>query len=186
VPPSRFSGSSDHAAATLSLTLAQLKLIVESWLSDEASTLRVAQLTKNGAAVSVTLEGTPAPPPAGQLAKAISDRVGQPVTVSVTWRTAAPATIPSAAPVSDTQKARIAVEGWLAAHPGLQLLGVSEAGSTVTVDLVGTSPAQVTPSLQQAVSAQLGPEVTIAFRLAQLTPVTVTPAAASPQASTAS
>ena len=160
--------------------------MVESWLSDEASTLQVAQLTKNGSTVSVTLEGTSAPPPASQLAKAISDRAGQPATVSVTWRTPAPATVPSAAPVSDTQKARTALDGWLAANPGLEVLGVSEAGGAVTIDLAGTSPAQVTPGLQQAVSAQLGPDVTVAFRFARLTPVTVTPAAASAQASATS
>jgi len=144
----------------------------------------------NGSTVSVTLEGAAAPPPANQLAKAISDRVGQPTTVSVTWQAPAPATVPSAAPVSDTQKARTALNSWLAAHPGLQVLGVSEAASTVTVDLAGTSRAQITPGLQEAVSAQLSPGVTLAFRFAQLTrmtvaPVTATPAA-SPQASAAS
>ena len=173
---------SDHSSATLSLTLAQLRPIVESWLSGEASTLRVAQLTKNGSTVSVTLEGTSAPPPADQLAKAISARAGQPATVSVTWRAPAPATVPSAAPISDTQKATTALDSWLAANPGLQLLGMSETGSTLTIDLAGTSPAQLTPALQQALSAHLGPDVTIAFRFAQLTPVTVTPVTVTPSA----
>jgi hypothetical protein len=40
--------------------------------------------------------------------------------------------------------------------------------------------------LRDAVSAQLGPDVTLAFRFAQLTPVTVIPATASPQANAVS
>jgi len=82
--------ASTRSTASLSLTIAQLQPVVQSWLSDAASTLRVAQLTKNGDAVSVTLEGASAPPAADLLAKAISKRAGQAVTVSVTWRTPVP------------------------------------------------------------------------------------------------
>lgn len=175
--------ASTRSAATLSLTLAQLRPIVQQWLSQEASTLQIAQLTKNGGSVSVTLQGASAPPPAEQLAKAISEKAGQTATVSVTWRAETPATVPSAAPVSAADEARAALAGWIAAHPGLEVLGVSAAGGTVTIDLAGTSPGQVTTGLQQAVSGALGPGSAIVFRFAQLTPVTPRPASPQPTAS---
>jgi hypothetical protein len=157
-----------RSATTVPLTLAQIRPVVQSWLSDQASTLRIAQLTRNGGAVSVTLEGASAPPPADRLAQAISKRAGQTVAVSVTWRTAAPA----AAPASDAQKAKAALTDWLAAHPGLQVLGVAADGGTITIDLAGTDPAQITPGLREALSARLGPEVPLMFRLAQLKAIT--------------
>lgn len=166
------SATSSRSTATLSLTLAQIRPIVQSWLASGASTLQIAQLTKSGGTVSVELEGPSAPPPADLLAQAISKRADQTVTVSVSWRTTSPATAPAASPPSDTQKARAAVTGWLAAHPGLQVLGVSVAGGIATIDLAGTDPAQVTPDLRAALAAQLGPDVTIAIRFAQLKALT--------------
>ena len=83
-----------------------------------------------------------------------------------------PATAPSAAPASDTQKAQAAVSSWLATHPGLQALGVSVAGGIATIDLAGTDPAQVTPGLWAALTARLGPDVTIVIRFAQLKTLT--------------
>ena len=156
----------------MSLTLAQIQPVVQSWLADAASTLQIVHLTKSGGAVSVALEGPSAPPPADLLAQAISKRAGQTVTVSVTWRTPAPATAPSAVPASDAQKAQAAVSDWLAAHPGLQALGVSVAGGIATIDLAGTDPAQVTPDLRAALTAQLGPGATIVIRFAQLKTLT--------------
>ena len=166
------SATSSRSAGTLSLTLVQIQPVVQSWLAGAASTLQIVQLTKSGDAVSVALEGASAPPPADLLAQAISKRAGQTVTVSVTWRTPAPATAPSAAPASDTQKAQAAVSSWLAAHPGLQALGVSVAGGIATIDLAGTDPAQVTPDLRAALTAQLGPGITIVIRFAQLKTLT--------------
>ena len=166
------SATSSRRAGTLSLTLAQIQPVVQSWLAGAASTLQIIQLTKSGDTVSVALEGSSAPPPADLLAQAISKRAAQTVTVSVTWRTPSPATAPSAAPASDTQKAQAAVSDWLAAHPGLQALGVSVAGGTATIDLAGTDPAQVTPGLRAALTAQLGPDVTIVIRFAQLKTLT--------------
>jgi hypothetical protein len=57
---------------------------------------------------------------------------------------------------------------WLASHPDLELLGVSMAGGTATVDLAGADPAQVTPDLRTALRAKLGPDVSIVTRLAEL------------------
>ena len=162
------SATASRGAAAVPLTLAQIQPVVASWLADQASTLRIAQLAKNGGAVSVTLEGPSAPPPADRLAQAISKRAGQAVTVSVTWHTAAPA----AAPASDVQKARVALNDWLATHPGLQVLGVSVAGGSATIDLAGPDPALVTAGLRDALAARLGPDVTIVFRFAQLKTIT--------------
>ena len=68
-----------HNTGSTPLTLAQLRSLVQSWLAGAAggaSALRIAQLTRNGDAVNVELDGASAPPPALQLAQAISKRAG--------------------------------------------------------------------------------------------------------------
>jgi hypothetical protein len=100
----------------------------------------------------------------------------------VSWRTtpvpaaptpAAPTPAAStASPASSAQQARAVVTGWRASHPGLEILGVSQAGSTATIDLAGADPAQVTPDLRTALQAQLGPDVKIVIRFAELKVIT--------------
>jgi uncharacterized hydrophobic protein (TIGR00271 family) len=168
------SATEPRDTGTLSLTLAQLQPLVQSWLAGAAGggTLQIAQLTKSGDTVSVRLEGPSAPPPANLLAQAISKRAGHTVTVSVSWQTTSPATAPDASPATDTQKARAAVTGWLAANPGPEILSVTAADGTATIDLAGTDPSQVTAGLWTALQAQLGPAITIEIRFAQLKTLT--------------
>ena len=90
----------------------------------------------------------------------------------MTRQAPAPATAPSVAPPSDTQQAQAVVSTWLAAHPGLQALSVSVAGGIATIDLAGPDPAQVTPDLRAALTAQLGPGVQIVIQFAQLKALT--------------
>ena len=169
-----------HNTGSTPLTLAQLRSLVQSWLAGAAggaSSLRITQLTRSGDAVNVELGGATAPPPALQLAQAISKRAGRPVTVSVSWRTspvpAAPAPAAStASPASGAQQAQNVVTTWLASHPGLEILGVTVAGGTATIDLAGADPAQVTPGLRTALQAQLGPDVKIVIRFAELKAIT--------------
>jgi uncharacterized hydrophobic protein (TIGR00271 family) len=169
------SATDSHSAGTLPLTLAQLRPLVQSWLASAAggaSALQIVQLTKSGDTVNVDLAGPSAPPSANLLAQAISKRAGQAVTVSVSWRTSSPVSAPAASPASDTQKAQAAVSDWLASHPGLQVLDISVTGGVATIDLAGTDPSQVTPSLWTALKVQLGPDVTIVIRFAQLKALT--------------
>jgi uncharacterized hydrophobic protein (TIGR00271 family) len=162
-----------RSTGTLSLTLAQLQPLVQSWLAvGGTGTLQIAQLAKNGDTVSVELKGPSAPPPASLLAQAISKKAGQAVTVSVSWQTTSPVTAPAAGPATDTQKARAAVTDWLAANPGPEILSVTVAGGTATIDLAGADPSQVTAGLRTALQAQLGPETTIVIRFAQLKTLT--------------
>jgi hypothetical protein len=119
--------------------------------------------------VSVELAGPSAPPPAGTLAQAISKHVGQTVTISVSWQTAA---APAPSPASGTQQARAVAGTWLSSHPRFDLLDVSLAGSTATIDLACTQPSQVTAGLRTALEAKLGPDVTIVIRFAKLTLLT--------------
>lgn len=162
------SATSPHKTETVSLTLAQIQPIVESWLADGASTAQIAQLTTTGDSVSVELEGPAAPPAANLLAQALSKRAGHTVTVSVVWRTPAPATAPTPGPASDTQQAQAVVSTWLTTHPGIQVLGVSVANNVATIDLAGDDQAQVTPDLWTALSDQLGPDIQIVIRFAKL------------------
>jgi hypothetical protein len=156
--------------------VAQIRFLVQSWLAGAAggaSPLHIAQLTSSGDAVNVELDGPSAPPSALQLAQAISKRAGHPVTVSVTWQTTPVPAAPTPAastgnPASGDQQARAVVTTWLASHPGLEILGVSVAGGTATIDLAGADPAQVTPDLRTALQAQLGPDVKIVIRFAEL------------------
>ena len=95
----------------------------------------------------------------------------------MSWRTspvpAAPTPAAStASPASGTQQARAVVTTWLASHPGLEILGVTVAGGTATIDLAGADPAQVTPDLRTALQAQLGPDVKIVIRFAELKAIT--------------
>ncbi len=170
------SAASGHSTGSTPLTLAQIRSLVKSWLAGGgASALRIVQLTRSGEAVSVELDGASAPPPAIQLAQAVSKQAGQPVTVSVSWRTGpvpAAQTAASAGSSADVGQARTVIATWLAAHPGPEVLGVSHAGGTVTVDLAGTSPKQVTPDLWTALQDRLGPDVTIVIRFAQLKELT--------------
>ena len=173
------SAAPPHPAAAAPLTLAQIRSLVQSWLAGSAggtSTLRIAKLTHSGDAVNVELDGPSAPPPASLLAQAISKRAGRAVTVSVSWRASpVPATqtpAPSTGSTPSAQQARAIVTKWLAARPGLDLLSVSLAGGTATIDLAGTDPAQVTPALRTALQAQLGPSVKIAIRFARLKALT--------------
>ena len=46
------------------------------------------------------------------------------------------------------------------------------AGGTATIDLAGADPAQVTPGLRTALQAQLGPDVKIVIRFAELKAIT--------------
>ena len=143
------SAASGHGTGSAPLTLAQIRSLVQSWLAGGgASALRIAELTRSANAVSVTLDGSSSPPPALQLAQAVSKRAGQPVTVSVSWRTTPVPGAQTAAPAGSpaVSQARTVIATWLTAHPGPEVLGVSQAGGTVTVDLAGTSPAQVTPA----------------------------------------
>jgi hypothetical protein len=126
-----------RSTGILSLTLAQLQPLVQSWLAAGGTgTLQIAQLAKNGDTVSVELKGPSAPPPAS--------------------------------PATDTQKARAAVTDWLAANPGPEILSVTVAGGTATIDLAGPDPSQVAAGLWTALQAQLGPGTTIVIRFAQL------------------
>ena len=52
--------------------------------------------------------------------------------------------------------------------PALRILSVWLAGGTVTIDLAGADPAQVTPDLRTALQDQLGPDVKIVIRFAEL------------------
>ena len=113
-------------AVSSPLTLAQIRSLIRSWLAGAAggaSALQIAQLTRSGDAVNVELDGASAPPPALQLAQAISKRAGRAVTVSVTWRTSPVPAAPTAAastgsPASGAEQARAVVTKWLASHPG--------------------------------------------------------------------
>ena len=169
------SAASGHGTGSAPLTLAQIRSLVQSWLAGGgASALRIAELTRSADAVSVTLDGSSSPPPALQLAQAVSKRAGQPVTVSVSWRTTPVPGAQTAAPAGSpaVSQARTVIATWLTAHPGPEVLGVSQAGGTVTVDLAGTSPAQVTPGLWTTLQDQLGPDVKIVIRFAQLKELT--------------
>ena len=174
------SAAASHGAGSSPLTLEQLRSLVQSWLADAAggaSALQIAKLTRSGDTVSVDLDGASAPPPAIQLAQAISKRAGHAVTVSVSWRTSPVATTPTPAastgsPGSDAQQARAVVTKWLTSHPGLEILGVSVAGGTATIDLAGADPAQVTPDLRTALQAQLGTNIKIVIRFAELKALT--------------
>ena len=76
------SAASGHSTGSTRLTLAQIRSLVQSWLDGAAggaSSLHLAELTSSADAVSVTLDGPSAPPPA----QAISKQAGHPVTVSV-------------------------------------------------------------------------------------------------------
>jgi hypothetical protein len=131
----------------LSLTLAQLQPLVQSWLAAGGTgTLRIAQLAKNGDTVSVELKGPSAPPPTNLLAQAISKKAGQAVTVSVSWQTTSPATASAVGPATDTQKARTAVTDWLAANPGPEILSVTVADAPPR----STSPAPTPPRSRRA------------------------------------
>lgn len=171
------SATSGHGTGSTPLTLAQIRSLVESWLTGGgASALRIARLTRSGDAVNVELDGASAPPPALQLAQAVSKRAGRAVTVSVNWRTSpVPAAQTAAAstgsPVAVDQ-ARTVIATWLAAHPEPEVLGVSQAGGTVTIDLAGTSPGQVTRDLWTTLQDRLGPDVKIVIRFAQLKALT--------------
>ena len=166
-----------HNTGSTPLTLAQLRSLVQSWLAGAASSLRIAQLTRNGDAVNVELDGATAPPPALQLAQVISKHAGRLVTVSVSWRTSPVPAAPTPAastgsPASGDRQAQNVVTTWLASHPGLEILGVTVAGGTATIDLAGADPAQVTPDLRTALQAQLGPDVKIVIRFAELKAIT--------------
>jgi uncharacterized hydrophobic protein (TIGR00271 family) len=176
------SSSGSGGAGVASLTLAQLRSLVTSWLKDNGgSGLTIVSLSRSGTAVSVTLSGTSAPPPAAKLAQDITKRAGKSVTVSVTWQapSAAATQAGSSSASSGTGtssgiggvagQARAVVTTWLAKHPGVQLLGVSATGDIATVDLAGTSQSQVTANLWTDLKAKLGTKVTIDVRFAKLT-----------------
>lgn len=165
-------GSQHTGSATLTMT--QLRSLVQSWLASSTGSLQIVKLTNSANTVSVELAGASAPPPASQLASAISKKVGHTVTVSVSWQTPSATTAQAGQTAagsqpSGVQQARAVVSSWLAKHPGLALLGVSLADGTATIDLAGTSPSQVTSSLRTALKAHLGPDTTIVLRFAQLT-----------------
>jgi hypothetical protein len=90
----------------------------------------------------------------------------------VSWQTTSPVTAPAAGPATDAQKARAAVTDWLAANPGPEILSVTVAGGTATIDLAGPDPSQVTAGLWTALQAQLGPGTTIVICFAQLKTLT--------------
>ena len=172
------SATAAHSSRSSSLTLAQIRSLVKSWLAGAtsgASPLQISRLTRSGDAVNVKLDGESAPPPASLLAQAISKRAGRAVTVSVSWQASpVPATQTPASTASppSAQQARAVVTKWLTAHPGLDLLGVSLTGGTAIVNLAGTDPAQVTPALRTALQAQLGPNGKIVIRFARLKALT--------------
>ena len=169
--------ASGHGTGSAPLTLAQIRSLVKSWLAGGgASALRIAQLTHSGDVVNVELDGASSPPPAIQLAQAVSKQAGRAVTVSVSWRTSPVPAVQTAATATASpiavDQARTVIATWLAAHPGPEVLGVSQAGGTVTVDLAGTSPGQVTRDLWTALQDRLGPDVTIVIRFAELKELT--------------
>ncbi|HUY29374.1 MAG TPA: DUF389 domain-containing protein [Acidimicrobiales bacterium] len=160
-------------AAPAQLTLAELRPLVDAWLAGApggASALTVTDLSSAGDVVSVGLEGSSTPPPATKLAVAISKKVGRTVTVSVDWRMATFATTPPGGTPAPTSgdAARATVETWLAAHPGVELLGILQSGASTTVDLAGSDPALVTPDLRAALASALGPYEGIVIRFARL------------------
>ena len=170
------SAAAGHSTGSAPLTLVQIRALVESWLAGGgASGLRIARLSRNGDAINVELDGASAPPPASQLAQAVSKRAGRAVTVSVSWRTTpvpAAQTAASTGSPAAVSQARTVIATWLAAHPGPEVLGVSQADGTVTIDLAGTSPKQVTRDLWTALQDQLGPDAKIVIRFAQLKELT--------------
>lgn len=159
-----------------SLTLAVLRPLVDAWLGHApggAGGTRVVVLTTTGDAVSVDLVGASAPPPADLLAEAIRKHVDRTVTVSVSWRmpsqTSAQVGLASAAAaVGGGTGAQAVVVRWLAEHPGVDLLGVTQTAGLATVDLAGTDPALVTPDLRAALATALGPDVAVEIRFARL------------------
>jgi uncharacterized hydrophobic protein (TIGR00271 family) len=169
--------AASRVAGSSPLTLAQLRPLVQSWLAKTAggaSSMRIVQLASSGNVVSVELAGPSAPPPATTLAQAISKRAGRTVTVSVSWQTTA---APAPSPPSGAQQARAVAATWLSSHPGLDLLDVSLADGTATIDLAGTQPPPVTAGLRTALETKLGPDVTIVIRFTRLTVLTPAPAA---------
>lgn len=91
-------------ASTTSLSPAELSLVVEAWLATvpgAPARTRITGISASGNAVTVSLEGPLAPPPASSLAQLIGEKEGRTVNVSVNWSaptvtTAPPTTAPSA------------------------------------------------------------------------------------------
>lgn len=152
---------------TSALSMTELRSLVESWLAGEQGGMQIVRLTKSGSSVSVELRGPSAPPPAGKLAQSISKRAGEVVTVAVSWQTGRASA--GSGTSSPARTARAVVESWLGSHPGVVLLGVSASTGTVTVDLAGTTPAEVTPDLWSRLEAKLGSGTPVAIDFAQLT-----------------
>jgi uncharacterized hydrophobic protein (TIGR00271 family) len=166
--------TSKTTTASPSLTLAELRPLVHSWLAKSsvgARAFRLLDLSMSGDVVSVDLEGASAPPAADLLAKAVSAREGSTVTVSVSWRmqsfltAQAGATTPAAA---GTEIARSTFETWSQSHPGVDLLGLSLAGGVATIDLAGGGRSLVTADLRRALASALGPDVQVVIRFVRL------------------
>jgi hypothetical protein len=168
-------GSGSHQKRPTTLTQSELRSAVETWLSS-ASGNQSTQIVKNtisGDNVTVNLAGPSSPPPAASLAQLMSKQAGQPITVSVSWSMQYLETAQSGATATNGEgqalNVRAVVDRWAASHPGVEIIGTAVVAGIATIDLAGTSAAQVTPDLRQALVTQLGSGTTIVIRFAQLT-----------------
>ncbi|MDQ6615764.1 MAG: TIGR00341 family protein [Actinomycetota bacterium] len=174
--------ASQASSATIPATTDLLRPLVDAWLATSvkgSGLFRISGISTNQGTVTVDVSGPVAPPPAADLAQQISAHLGTSEKVNIHWTQTSTTTV---APAASDRAARVraAVNTWLLAHPGVDLLGVSVGTTAVTVDLAAAAPPDTTAFITQLQAVTDGGGIQI--RLAPLEPLASSP----PQTSTSS
>jgi uncharacterized hydrophobic protein (TIGR00271 family) len=124
--------------ATSLLALAQLRPVVEQWLSRQGSNLD--GMSYDGNTLVVTASGQTRPDSGTVLSGVLMQQFGTTIPISLVW-TKTPSPSPSSTPTSSTDPsvaiARTTADTWISTHPGIEILNVGQNSTGLTLTLIG-------------------------------------------------